>query len=112
MYDPLKIFIVDNHLNSYRFSDFLAINQGRSKDIHFTKKIDKKLGLPYNNCSLASEYSQDYCIDKCVGEKVIQEFNCSLPGFYQKEIEECHYNSIPFQLRIKIFEFEMPQKLD
>ena len=80
-----KIFITENNIKNIGNSVPLILENPDLYDITITKTVDRKLGIPYNNCSRITDlsYNRWNCIEKCIHDKVAYKYNCSMVGYYQ-----------------------------
>lgn len=81
-----RVYVADNHLNS--FIDFipLSLNSPKVHQISMDKTdIEKKLGEPYNPCSEAVNvtYRQVNCIENCINQEIQAKYNCSIPSYFK-----------------------------
>lgn len=104
LHQNILVFITDHYLNSYSNRASLLLIPYDIYNIYIKKSENKRLQAPYNPCVKMTDktYLQENCIDKCVHEKVLTKYNCTLLGFYmKKEIDkECDF----IEKKRKLFE--------
>ena len=100
-FTDVSILMSDNYIQILDWSQLVTTfgnDQRGYIDIGFTKKIDRKLGEPYNKCqvTLESTYRQVNCIAKCRNRDFGRKYNCTLRNFYGDSSYDFCQNGIYF----------------
>lgn len=85
----LDVFFSDNYLNTMDWIEFVAtIIPKKSNIVYYdlTKKVETKLGEPYNDCKeniVDVGYNQRDCLVQCNNNRAVHEYNCTPINYYR-----------------------------
>lgn len=83
----ILFYVHDNFLNAYRFLPEYSLNKNENLRVYVSKTVDKKLEWPHNPCRVSEypAYRQDNCRERCISDRIAEDYNCSINGYYRNE---------------------------
>ncbi len=105
---PLRFTVTDNNQRVVWEDVREEIHQGYLTEIVLSKHNQSELGPPYNQCNDSHEYSEKFCIESCLNDKLSKVCGCEYPlncteskcgeavKYHTSEIKNnCRFNCLP-----------------